>query len=104
MSDCPEYYKLASGEEFADYSRRVLCPFLEDAGFDGFTIHCIVSAMEHRFRCGRKSSDTGHDVEAMTYWESKARRERSDQSYFEGVLSSIRHFVITERDQAIARN
>jgi hypothetical protein len=70
MSNCPTYYLLADGTEFVDFFHEKCIGHL-------FTLHpsaahAIQSAMEHRFRMGWKTEDTGHDILAMRFWTAKA--------------------------------
>lgn len=70
---CPEYYLLAEGLQFAEYTRTRIVPLLEGGNFSSFVIHCVSSALEHRFRRGRKEGEYLTDVESEAWWMAKAR-------------------------------
>lgn len=70
MHNCPHYYLLANGTEFADFFHEQCVIHL--GGLHPSVAHAVQSAMEHRFRLGLKSLDTQHDIQAMKFWTIKA--------------------------------
>lgn len=69
---CPDYYMLASGREFIDFSCHELGEWLSPrVSHDVW--HCIVSAMEHRYRCGSKEGEYETDKAAEEFWLDQAR-------------------------------
>ena len=82
MPKCPSYYLLADGTEFVDFFHEECSGWL--ISLHPSAQHAIQSAMEHRFRMGWKTADTGHDITAMTFWTAKAlefiRRTMVDQA------------------------
>ena len=53
---CPDYYLLASGREFIDFANNELAAWLKPR-VNHEVYHCIISAMEHRFRRGNKEGE-----------------------------------------------
>jgi hypothetical protein len=70
MSRCPDYYLLADGTEFVDFFHEKCIRHL--VTLHPSVSHAVQSAMEHRFRMGYKTDDTGHDILAMRFWTAKA--------------------------------
>ncbi len=68
MTPGPDYYRLADGRQFYEYSRDVLVPMCIRGKMTAWDIHCLVSAMEHRFRMGAKPGESDTDREASAWW------------------------------------
>lgn len=67
-SDCPDYYKLADGRQFYEFSAGELTTTLWQHGIVGWPYHCAISALEHLFRMGAKAGETDTDAEAFAWW------------------------------------
>lgn len=76
---CPDYYLLASGREFIDFANNELAAWLKPR-VSHEVYHCIISAMEHRFRRGNKEGEAETDQAAEAFWITQAFRthERSE--------------------------
>ena len=106
---CPDYYLLASGREFIDFANNELSAWLKPR-VSHEVYHCIVSAMEHRFRCGNKEGEAETDKAAEAFWTLQAEQI---QAYDEGttydlddVIIVVLHMVDVERkvkDDALAQ-
>ena len=70
MSKCPEYYRLADGREFVEYSLD-LTRILWAGGIVGVPYHCAISALEHLFRLGRKEGEAETDWASFVFWWSR---------------------------------
>lgn len=70
MTPGPDYYRLADGRQFYEYSRDELVPMCK--GLDPWDVHCIISAAEHYFRMGAKEGETDTDLDAYNWWISMA--------------------------------
>ena len=68
---CPDYYWLASNREFIDFANNELSAWLMPR-VSYQTYHCIISAMEHRFRCGNKEGEAESDEAAERFWLCQA--------------------------------
>jgi hypothetical protein len=79
---CPDYYLLASGREFIDFANNELSAWLKPR-VKHEIYHCIISAMEHRFRCGNKEGEAETDKAAEAFWLSKAE-QINDEDYERG--------------------
>lgn len=87
---CPDYYTLADGEEFADYSERYIVRLAERLGVtDPFVIHCVVSGLEHMYRRGYKTKDMSHDLSAAKYWFDRARKQNHWETCYGRPKSAI---------------
>lgn len=71
MSDTnhPDYYTLASGEQFCDWFDRVIYPTIDH--LDSRVYHKVVSACEHFWRHNFKPGETT-DMEKYRWWIGKA--------------------------------
>lgn len=65
---CPEYYKLADGREFWQFSAGDLTTLLWQHGIVGWPYHCAISALEHLFRMGAKEGESQTDADAFKWW------------------------------------
>lgn len=65
----PDYYTLASGEQFCDWFDRVIYPTIDH--LDSRVYHKIVSACEHFWRHNFKPGETT-DMEKYRWWIEKA--------------------------------
>jgi hypothetical protein len=70
MPNCPDYYLLADGREFAQFSACELSRTLWQHGIVGWPYHCAISALEHLFRMGAKEGEAKTDAQAFNYWWS----------------------------------
>lgn len=70
MTPGPDYYRLADGRQFYEYSRDELVPMCKDLG--PWDVHCIISAAEHYFRMGAKEGEWDTDLEAFKWWCHRA--------------------------------
>lgn len=77
MTSCPDYYRLADGRQFYEYSRDVLVPMC--SGVDPWDVHCIISAAEHYFRMGAKEGEADTDLDARDWWVNRASNESLPQ-------------------------
>jgi hypothetical protein len=94
---CPDYYLLASGREFIDFANNELAAWLKPR-VSHEVYHCIVSAMEHRFRRGNKEGEAETDQAAEAFWLSQAIRVRDDSKYFMNeIVPVVLAMVDTER-------
>jgi len=98
---CPDYYLLANGREFIDFANNELSAWLKPR-VKHETYHCIISAMEHRFRCGNKEGEAETDKAAEAFWLSKAEQinqEDYDMDYeMSDVLPAVLKMVDIERE------
>lgn len=69
MTPGPDYYRLADGRQFYEYSRDELVPMCK--GLSPWDVHCIISAAEHYFRMGAKEGEANTDMDAMCWWANK---------------------------------
>lgn len=97
---CPDYYLLASGREFIDFANNELSAWLKPR-VSHEVYHCIISAMEHRFRCGNKEGEAETDNAAEAFWLSKAEQinqEDYERDYdMSDVVPVVLKMVDTER-------
>ena len=99
---CPDYYLLASGREFIDFANHELSAWLKPR-VSHEVYHCIISAMEHRFRCGNKEGEAETDKAAEKFWLAQATRDHMlinrtglfDAHYY---LSDVLHVVLAMVD------
>jgi len=70
MPKCPDYYLLADGREFAEFSKTDLSRVLWQHGVVGWPYHCAISALEHLFRMGRKEGEEESDWQSFRWWWS----------------------------------
>jgi hypothetical protein len=69
---CPDYYLLANGREFIDFANNELSAWLKPR-VSHEAYHCIISAMEHRFRRGNKEGEAETDLAAEAFWLCQAQ-------------------------------
>lgn len=93
---CPEYYKLHDGREFADLLKQELSAILTPK-VDVYTAHCIMSAMEHRYRRGKKEGETETDQQAEEWWIKTAIDNSEHDILTRHVISVCKEVVDTER-------
>lgn len=72
MTPGPDYYRLADGRQFWEYSKAVIEPYCVGRGYSPWKIHCIISAMEHWFRQDAKPGESETDDEACMFWLERA--------------------------------
>jgi len=87
---CPDYYLLASGRQFIDFANNELSAWLKPR-VSHEVYHCIISAMEHRFRCGNKEGESETDKAAEWFWITQAFRTHEGT---EGDLPYVMHDVM----------
>ena len=80
-NQCPDYYRLATGREFADFSQKELNAWLAPRVTPA-TYHALISAMEHRFRAGLKEGELETDRQAEKYWMKTAAKLFDDEIDF----------------------
>lgn len=68
--DRPDYYALASGEQFCDWFDRVIYPSIDH--LDGRVYAKIVSASEHFWRHNFKPGESS-DMKKFRWWISEAK-------------------------------
>lgn len=74
---CPEYYKLADGRELADFLKNEISGLCW--GHIGhYSSHCLMSAMEHRYRRGKKEGEFETDIAAEQWWTQQAIESHHD--------------------------
>lgn len=100
MADCPDYYLLKSGREFCEFASLELNAWLMPrVSHDCY--HCLISAMEHRFRAGLKEGELQTDLAAEKFWTERARfifeAEDEANDSFESVIEPLRAMVDAER-------
>lgn len=97
---CPDYYLLASGREFIDFANNELSAWLKPR-VSHEVYHCIVSAMEHRFRCGNKEGEEETDKAAEEFWLSQACRKhmktRETPYFISDIMPVVLAMVDSER-------
>lgn len=64
----PDYYALADGRQLFELFRDEIVPRLARLGMSPWDIHCLTSAMEHRFRAGAKPGEEETDRESCSWW------------------------------------
>jgi hypothetical protein len=69
MTPGPDYYRLADGRQFYEYSRDELVPMCK--GLDPWDVHCTISAAEHYFRMGAKEGEYDTDLDANDWWVNR---------------------------------
>jgi len=72
-SQCPSYYLLSTGRDFAHFSQHELNAWLAPR-VGPSTYHALISAMEHRFRAGLKEGELETDRQAEKYWMKVAAK------------------------------
>lgn len=85
---CPHYYQLADGRELTEYLQNEISKVLEKH-VSTYTAHCIFSALEHRFRCGKKEGESETDKEAEEWWLNQARVINSNATISMNLLHSL---------------
>ena len=97
---CPDYYLLASGREFVDFANNELSAWLKPR-VSHEVYHCIVSAMEHRFRRGNKEGEAETDKAAEAFWLKQAMEmhliTRKSVYFLSDVLPVVVKMVDEER-------
>lgn len=91
MSECPQYYRLADGSEFYEYSRDKIVPMCRTNGLSVWDTHCVISACEHLFRMGAKEGEESTDWAAYKWWKGMIG------SCNTLVFNAIVHGVLVER-------
>ena len=106
---CPDYYLLASGREFIDFANNELAAWLKPR-VNHEVYHCIISAMEHRFRRGNKEGEAETDQAAEEFWTLQAEQAQANDegtTYdLDDVIIVVLHMVDVERqikDDAVAQ-
>lgn len=66
-----DYYALADGRQLWELFANVIVPALSRFGMSAWDIHCLTSAMEHRFRMGAKPGEEESDRESCGWWLSR---------------------------------
>ena len=92
MTPGPDYYRLADGRQFYEYSRDELVPMCK--GLDPWDVHCIISAAEHYFRMGAKEGERDTDLEAYDWWMARCR-------YLPEAMTVM--YVVTEEREKVGR-
>ena len=64
----PDYYALADGRKLVELCRDEIAPLCTRSGMSAWDIHCLISAMEHKFRMGAKPGEEDTDQEAFGWW------------------------------------
>lgn len=59
---------MANGEDLAAWSQRIAVPLMRFWEWDGWQVHCGLSALEHLFRLGAKDGEEVTDWQAFVYW------------------------------------
>lgn len=99
---CPDYYLLASGREFIDFANNELSAWLKPR-VSHEVYHCIISAMEHRFRCGNKVGEAETDKAAEEFWLSKAVwthvKSRTGPYFMSDIMPVVLAMVDSERQK-----
>lgn len=97
---CPSYYLLADGRELTEYLQNEISEVLEKH-VSTYTAHCIFSALEHRFRCGKKEGEADTDKQAEEWWFNQARVINSNATISINLLYSLiqvcKHMIDIER-------
>lgn len=96
---CPDYYRLADGRSFIQYSHE-LSTILWNGGIVGLPYHCAISALEHLFRLGRKEGEADSDWEAFIFWYSHVPDLIGKKNAFNAVCNERRK--IGDYDQWLA--
>lgn len=72
MNEGPDYYRLADGSQFYQYSREKIVPMCVTNRLSPWETHCIVSACEHLFRMGAKEGEQETDWQGYLWWRGHA--------------------------------
>lgn len=64
----PDYYALADGRQLFEMERDELAKECERRGLGIWESHCLLSAIEHRFRNGAKPGESETDDQAEKFW------------------------------------
>lgn len=64
----PEYYRLADGRQLWELEASELVEVCRMHDLHGWDTHCLLSAAEHRFRCGAKEGEAETDKIAEQWW------------------------------------
>ena len=108
MNKCPDYYLLADGREFAEFTEtdvsKAILSFVVNQEIpwpSWHTMHCLFSAMEHGFRLGRKEGEADTDAAAEEFWYEQARisytRQHKNSSDIDDLIKMARRLVYEER-------
>jgi len=84
----PDYYRLADGRQFYEYSRDQIVPMCVTNRLSPWETHCIVSACEHLFRMGAKEGEEETDWQGYLWWMSHV-----DPLYivWEAIVAGVNH-------------
>lgn len=110
--ECPHYYRLADGREFAEFLEAdAMWEIYRYAAEHGanipspYTLHCLFSAMEHRFREGKKEGEERTDIRAGNWWFRQAelsyQRSYKDWEHIHGLIKTMEWIVQKERVKVI---
>lgn len=86
----PDWYALADGRQFYELMQDKLILIIRLHDLDEWDAHCLLSAAEHRFRCGAKEGEAETDKIAEQFWY--------DRMTFDGFLSMAHLDVQTRVD------
>lgn len=100
MDKCPEYYQLQSGRQFCEFASLELNAWLlPRVSHDCY--HCLISAMEHRFRAGLKEGELETDRSAEKFWLERAKlvyeADNEEDYSWDSVLEPLKAMVDAER-------
>lgn len=99
---CPDYYMLADGRELADLLSHDIMEVIQEH-VSHYTAHCICSALEHRYRRGKKEGEFDSDGEAESWWILNALRshfrDKKPETVINNVLSWCNSVIDYERDK-----
>ena len=100
--NCPEYYRMANDRELCQLLSNEVNGFLETR-VSHYVSHCIMSAMEHRYRCGKKAGETETDRAAERWWLDAARLSWEGPSWqIERIINICIKVIEYEREVYIA--
>lgn len=91
MTPGPDYYRLADGRQFYEYSRDVIVPMCKDLG--PWDVHCILSAAEHLFRMGAKEGEGATDFDSYRWWVERT----SDDAF--AIWLKVSSLIFVERER-----
>ena len=91
----PDWYALADGRQFWELSQHELIPICNNSGMFLWDTHCLISAMEHKFRMGAKHGEAETDSEACIWWLGRMSWDGIDNP----AVEKIHDRVIQERQK-----
>lgn len=102
---CPDYYLLTSGRDFLDFANTELATWLKPR-VSHEVYHCLISAMEHRFRCGNKEGETETDRIAEQFWLTAAYRlmDKGELDHARRIVYATQMMVDYERKLKVDRS